>query len=102
MIISPNLKCYNTLEYVRQSKANILCQRVEYFIQAILKSADIRAIVNMNIEYEYEYEYWIFYSGNSQKCRYKSYREGGGGRLFCDNKGIWLNDFFEKCTMIMI
>ena len=55
MIISPNLKCYNTLEYVRQSKANILCQRVEYFIQAILKSANIRAIVNMNIEYEYEY-----------------------------------------------
>ena len=57
MIISPNFNCYITLEYPRQSKTNILCQRVEYFIQAILKSAHIRAIVNMNIEYEYEYEY---------------------------------------------
>ena len=74
-----------------------MCQRVEYFIQAILKSADIRAIVNMNIEYEYEYEYWIFYSGNSQKCRYKSYREGGGSRLFCDNQGIhWAQRRFWK------
>ena len=52
MIISPNFKCYNTLEYVRQSKTNILCQRVEYFIQAILKSADIRAIVK-GVEIDY-------------------------------------------------
>ena len=74
MIISPNLKCYNTLEYVRQSKANILCQRVEYFIQAILKSADIRAIVK-GVEVDYSVIIKVY---------------------------IRLNDVFEKCTMIMI
>ena len=52
MIISPNFNCYITLEYVRQSKTNILCQRVQYFIQAILKSADIRAIVK-GVEVDY-------------------------------------------------
>ena len=52
MVISPNFNCYITLEYVRQSKTNILCQRVEYFIQAILKSADIRAIVK-GVEVDY-------------------------------------------------
>ena len=52
MVISPNFNCYITLEYVLQSKTNILCQRVEYFIQAILKSADIRAIVK-GVEVDY-------------------------------------------------
>ena len=52
------------MEYVRQSKTNILCQRVECFIQAILKSADIRAIVK-GVEVDYSVIIKVFGSSIS-------------------------------------